>query len=243
MSRPAWNLGRLNSSSIPINSLLNPSSPDESWQPQTSGCGSFYPHPGHKRQESILTNGDSEKTPYRRLEDTKSSKQASTPPRADDIGDVSDAFTPESSGSSTVSERRRPPRPKYDEEEMYFIWYHRVDLELEWKDVQESFNRQFPGRQRSGFQGIQCKFYRFIKDKRCPSVRSQRHHHVRKNSSTKSREPNKFGVVQFARVWYPWMRPEHAKFLQSSSPKSISSTRNQTPGYSDASYSAEEILQ
>ncbi|KAL4806437.1 hypothetical protein BDV18DRAFT_160505 [Aspergillus unguis] len=71
-------------------------------------------------------------------------------------------------------DRRRAPRPKYEEEEMYFIWYHRVDLGQEWREVRESFNRQFPQRQRAGFQGIQCKFYRFIKDKNVPTLREQR---------------------------------------------------------------------
>ncbi|KAM5438606.1 hypothetical protein MferCBS31731_004897 [Microsporum ferrugineum] len=85
-------------------------------------------------------------------------------------------FPSVSSGTSSaaVPERRRPPRPKYDEEEMYFIWYHRVDLGQEWKQVRECFNAQFPNRQRTGFQGIQCKYYRFIKEKNCPTLREQR---------------------------------------------------------------------
>lgn len=85
-------------------------------------------------------------------------------------------FPSVSSGASSapVPERRRPPRPKYDEEEMYFIWYHRVDLGQEWKQVRECSNAQFPNRQRTGFQGIQCKYYRFIKEKNCPTLREQR---------------------------------------------------------------------
>jgi hypothetical protein len=57
------------------------------------------------------------------------------------------------------------PGPRFEKEEMYFIWYHRVDLCQEWKEVRENFNRQFRNRQRHGFQGIQCKFYRSIKEK------------------------------------------------------------------------------
>ncbi|EPS26244.1 hypothetical protein POX_c04709 [Penicillium oxalicum] len=116
-----------------------------------------------------------------------------------------------SSSSSNNGDRRRPPRPKYEEEEMYFIWYHRVDLCQEWKEVRESFNRQFPSRQRRGFQGIQCKFYRFIKEKKCPTLREQRRmrdgEFLRDGASmgVESGAP-KFGVREWANVWYPWMR-------------------------------------
>lgn len=226
-----------NSGGIPINSLLNPS--DEGGQegprPQRLSPGSLcLPE---SRYQPSFTDRDSGYGGDCLSQEAKSPRRASIPHREDDVDDGYDALTPESSGSSTVYDRRRPPRPKYDEEEMYFIWYHRVDLDEEWKDVQESFNRQFPGRQRNGFQGIQCKFYRFIKDKQCPSVRSQRHH-LRDGDYGRNHDLSKFGVIQFAGVWYPWMRPEHAKFLNS--PQSISSAGNRTPGYSDTSFSTEE---
>ncbi|KAJ5545203.1 hypothetical protein N7461_007507 [Penicillium sp. DV-2018c] len=120
-----------------------------------------------------------------------------------------------SNSSAEASDRRRPPRPKYEEEEMYFIWYHRVDLCQEWKEVREAFNRQFSARQRRGFQGIQCKFYRFIKEKKCPTLREQRRmrdgEFLRERGaaslSDHSRGP-KFGVRQYSNVWYPWMRKE-----------------------------------
>ncbi|KAJ5809424.1 uncharacterized protein N7503_001642 [Penicillium pulvis] len=112
-----------------------------------------------------------------------------------------------SSSSTNGSDRRRPPRPKYEEEEMYFIWYHRVDLGQEWKEVRESFNHQFPSRQRRGFQGIQCKFYRFIKEKQCPTLREQRRMRDGEflREGAESGAP-RFGVIEYAGVWYPWMR-------------------------------------
>ena len=127
-------------------------------------------------------------------------------------------FNSVSSSSTTTTKRRRPPRPKYQEEEMYFIWYHRVDLEEEWKEVQDRFNQQFPTRQRRGFQGLQCKFYRFIKEKRCPAVREQRRI---SDGESPGRGPKsellpKYGVSQWCNVWYPWMRREHAQNSQSS---------------------------
>ncbi|KAJ5779206.1 hypothetical protein N7457_006926 [Penicillium paradoxum] len=124
-------------------------------------------------------------------------------------------FSSVSSSSSTNGDRRRPPRPKYEEEEMYFIWYHRVDLCQEWKEVREAFNRQFPDRQRRGFQGIQCKFYRFIKEKKCPTLREQRRmrdgEFLREGASAAlAGDPSgpKFGVRQYTTVWYPWMRKD-----------------------------------
>ncbi|KAL2853427.1 hypothetical protein BJY01DRAFT_64092 [Aspergillus pseudoustus] len=128
-----------------------------------------------------------------------------------------------SSSNSASGDQRRPPRPKYEEEEMYFIWYHRVDLCQEWKEVRESFNRQFPNRQRSGFQGIQCKFYRFIKEKKCPTLREQRRmrdgEFLRQESTTSSRGDfgsgaPQFGVVEWMGVWYPWMREDREEVMR-----------------------------
>ncbi|KAJ5244553.1 hypothetical protein N7489_004649 [Penicillium chrysogenum] len=117
--------------------------------------------------------------------------------------------------SSTNGDSRRPPRPKYEEEEMYFIWYHRVDLCQEWKEVREAFNRQFPNRRRRGFQGIQCKFYRFIKEKKCPTLREQRRmrdgEFLREGASASMEDHGgapKFGVREYTNVWYPWMRKD-----------------------------------
>ena len=112
---------------------------------------------------------------------------------------------------------------------MFFIWYHRVDLGQEWKEVRESFNRQFPDRQRSGFQGIQCKFYRFIREKSCPTLREQRRlrdgeflgegggggtgtspapspSSSASSVVTQDSGAPRFGVVEWTGVWYPWMR-------------------------------------
>lgn len=134
-----------------------------------------------------------------------------------------------SCSSTNGADRRRAPRPKYEEEEMYFIWYHRVDLRQEWKEVRESFNRQFPARQRRGFQGIQCKFYRFIKDKKCPTLREQRRmrdgNFMRDGPSLANESRGgkpQFGVVEWTRdVWYPWMKEDretmrHRQVLMSS---------------------------
>lgn len=112
-----------------------------------------------------------------------------------------------SSSTSNVS-KRRPPRPRYVEEEMYFIWYHRVDLSQTWKEVRHSFNRQFPNRQRHGFQGMQCKLYRFIKEKRCPTLREQKQ--MRDGEVLSGLLP-RFGIREWLPgIWYPWMGTEQS---------------------------------
>ncbi|CRG90577.1 hypothetical protein PISL3812_07621 [Talaromyces islandicus] len=115
--------------------------------------------------------------------------------------------------SSARRDRRRPPRPKYMEEEMYFIWYHRIDLEEDWKECADAFNRQFPSPQGRNVQGIQCKFYRFINSKRCPTVREQRRlkdgELITGRRGRGERLPQ-YGVVEWCNIWYPWMKAEHA---------------------------------
>lgn len=97
---------------------------------------------------------------------------------------------------------------------MYFIWYHRVDLCQEWKEVRHAFNRQFPDRQRCGFQGIQCKFYRFLKEKKCPTLREQRRMRdgdfLKEGASAALAGEHgaapKFGVREYTDFCYSWMR-------------------------------------
>ena len=102
---------------------------------------------------------------------------------------------------SRPSEReRREFRPTYNPEEEYFIWYHRVDLNMDWTEVKNAYNRQFPGRQRRGFQGIQCKYYRCAENHGVPPVRER-------NKTTAASKL--YGVrAKCPQIWYPWMRPE-----------------------------------
>ncbi|KAK1148340.1 hypothetical protein N8T08_010150 [Aspergillus melleus] len=202
-------------SRMAIDSLLNPSGSADTESPSSKlhyvpspQCSPLYPpSPNHymysfadSRSYRDLPGGPQDQGylsyPSRSAE---SSPGAYTRDRYDSV-----------SSSSSNAERRRPPRPKYEEEEMYFIWYHRVDLCQEWKEVRESFNRQFPNRQRRGFQGIQCKFYRFIKDKKCPTLREQRRmrdgEFLREGSGLVESSAPKYGVVEWVGIWYPWMR-------------------------------------
>lgn len=175
-------------------------SPNEYYYPRFQGNRPYSDPSGTRHEQTLFSCG---------LRSSNSSPGPYDRQRYDSI----------SSSSSTAGvECRRAPRPKYEEEEMYFIWYHRVDLCQEWKEVRENFNRQFPNRPRSGFQGIQCKFYRFIKDKKCPTLREQRRMRdgdfLRERSSLSDSAPPRFGVVEWTGVWYPWMREDKDQVLR-----------------------------
>ena len=105
------------------------------------------------------------------------------------------------SRSDSRRRERREMRPTYQQEEEYFIWYHRVDLGMDWRDVRAAYNAQFPDRQRRGFQGIQCKYYRCCETHGVPRVRER----------NRAATPDKsYGVrSRLPGLWYPWMRPQH----------------------------------
>lgn len=117
---------------------------------------------------------------------------------------------------------RRSIRERYTEEESTFIWYHRVDLGLDWRVVLACFNTQFPDRQRSPIHSIQCALYRFMKQKNCPSFRTQdldldqevqsEHYFARQRERA-----SRFGVIACAKTGrYPWMRESPYPLLSAS---------------------------
>ncbi|KAL9598968.1 MAG: hypothetical protein Q9219_004151 [cf. Caloplaca sp. 3 TL-2023] len=105
-------------------------------------------------------------------------------------------FSPASfSGSEapSTSRERRDFRPPYTEEEINFIWYHREDLQWDWKAVRDAFNCQFPNRKESG---IQCKYYRHLESHGVPQVRRR----DRTASATR-----KYNMRTNTGLQYPWM--------------------------------------
>jgi hypothetical protein len=109
-----------------------------------------------------------------------------------------------SSRTSSISRsaQPRPPRPKYSAEEDHFIWYQRIDLEKDWKEVSHAFNEHFRDRHRDGESGLQCRFYRILDAAGIPNIRTL------KNSNDKERIAQ-FGLVQQTRYRYNWMLPRH----------------------------------
>lgn len=102
-----------------------------------------------------------------------------------------------STSSTRFSGARREFRPTYSEEEALFIWYHRVDLSLDWPDITEAYNKQFPERPREGPGGIQCKYYRCCADNNVPKVRERR------RSASAAEE---YGMKARTGLNYSWMR-------------------------------------
>lgn len=100
-------------------------------------------------------------------------------------------------GAGTMTARPRENRPTYFMEEVHFIWYHRVDLRLDWADVKQAYNAQFPTRQRKGFQGIQCKYYRCMSNSGLPGVRQR---------DRSARPEERYGMRVRTGLVYPWMK-------------------------------------
>lgn len=109
-----------------------------------------------------------------------------------------------SSRTSSISRSTQPraPRPKYSMEEDHFIWYQRIDLEKDWKEVSHAFNEHFRDRHRDGESGLQCRFYRILDAAGIPNIRSL------KNSNDKERIAQ-FGLVEQTQYRYAWMLPRH----------------------------------
>ncbi len=101
------------------------------------------------------------------------------------------------SSRSSAARAPRQFRPPYSDEEVHFIWYHRIDLGYEWSDITRAYNAQFPLRQREGFGGIQCKYYRLRDAYNIPRVR----HRDRSTSPAEA-----YGMRTTTGLSYPWMR-------------------------------------
>ena len=96
----------------------------------------------------------------------------------------------------------RAARPKYGTEEDHFIWYHRIDLDLSWREVSNAFNKHFWDGNREGECGLQCRFYRILQRHQIPSIRT-----LKQGSDKELLAQN--GLVQKTSLRYDWMRPEH----------------------------------
>ncbi|KAL6249883.1 hypothetical protein RBB50_003739 [Rhinocladiella similis] len=95
-----------------------------------------------------------------------------------------------------------PPREKYTEEKMFFVWYHRVDLDMPWDKVTDAYNCFFPEDRRKG--GLQCRFYRALDQYNVQKIRQQaRHGRIRGGLI------EKFGVLDCTNRRFTWMLPEH----------------------------------
>ena len=97
----------------------------------------------------------------------------------------------------------RAPRPKYEEQQGFFIWYHRTDLGEPWDEVLREFEAEFGQRRPKG--GLQCKFYRLLDQWEVEKVRAQ----ARSAQDSPRDRIGAYGVVQRTTERCRWMRPEH----------------------------------
>lgn len=98
------------------------------------------------------------------------------------------------------------PRQKYKEEQLFFIWYHRIDLDLSWNQVRRMYVRHW--HEKRPKSGLQCKFYRILEQYNVEKVRGQ----SRKDPKARgARVPNgrNYGVVATTGRVYDWMQPRH----------------------------------
>lgn len=131
-------------------------------------------------------------------------QQQPPPPANPDMTTPQNRALSESSRATSRSQsaQTRPPRPKYSMEEDHFIWYQRIDLEKDWKEVSQAFNEYFRDRHRDGESGLQCRFYRILDAAGLPNIRSL------KNSNDKERIAH-FSLVKQTPYRYGWMLPKH----------------------------------
>lgn len=102
-----------------------------------------------------------------------------------------------SSSRSPGTKERRQFRPTYSDEEVYFIWYYRIDLGYDWQDITNAYNAQFFDRPREGFGGIQCKYYRYCEEFGIPKVRDR---------DRGAPQVLEYGMRSRTGLSYPWMR-------------------------------------
>lgn len=73
---------------------------------------------------------------------------------------------------SKWGDRSSAPKSRiYNEDEMQYVWFQRIDLGLGWNEIHENFDRQFPDRKHLELRDtrrLQQRFYRIVK-KNCMS--------------------------------------------------------------------------
>jgi hypothetical protein len=109
------------------------------------------------------------------------------------------------SSEAVASSPRRPSRAKYSEEEIAFIWFHRVDLRREWDTIVRAFNLRFRHSHLRRKSGLECKLYRVLDTHSVPQIREWR---KRSKGGVQDAIPY-YGIVEWTDIRYPWMGAQH----------------------------------
>ena len=173
--------------SMAIQDMLNPVTGERSHKPRNNGSiqdggngpysNAYYAAQRNHRPDSF-PSVNSNHGPLS-ISPTPSSNLGDPPPRA------------------SGNQERRRVRPTYLEEEVYFIWYYRIDLGYDWQEISNAYNAQFPDRQRDGFGGMQCKYYRYCEGSGIPKVRDR---------NRAAPQVSEYGMRARTNLTYSWMR-------------------------------------
>lgn len=184
--------------SMAIRNMLNPSDSDNRGYRSPSqstlsgaddiGSSAHTPRAGRSSHRSGASSAGG----------TQSSTQSHSPSASSHT-----SLSSRSSLSPEVPARTRTFRPAYDREEIFFIWFHRIDLGCQWDEVLTEYTKEFPGAARDK-SGLQCKFYRILRDYQIPKMRDQ---------SKYTSDMQRYGMWANTRLRYKWMQP-HANLLR-----------------------------
>lgn len=108
-------------------------------------------------------------------------------------------FKPErriTKNSATVAERPEDPISDLEEED-HFVWYHRIDLCMNWAEVKQAYDDHFPERGQEEFRNSQRNYYRCLDA--CGQTET-------KQSEQANFPLEDYGMRARTGLWYPWMR-------------------------------------
>lgn len=99
-------------------------------------------------------------------------------------------------------------RKTYPEEQVMWIWFFRIDLQIPWCEIEKKFLARWPHDERA-LGGMQCRFYRSVGQYGLPKMR------IAKEAVKETGEKicYRWGMWPMMRRSYPWM-DEHKHTLQ-----------------------------
>lgn len=116
----------------------------------------------HSEPYSTETSNGLDHVYYLNTRTSKSNSQpGSTHSKQVQLSHLSHVSSTTTNETSHIS-NNNGPNHKYNDEELWFIWYKRAALDQQWNVINESFNRQFPGRKLFRGRTLRHVYYRLI---------------------------------------------------------------------------------
>lgn len=125
--------------------------------------------------------------------------------------------------SCTGKKKRKEYRRPYTEEQVMWLWFFKIDVQMKWDDVLEKYNVDWPKDQREK-GGTQCKFYRLAAQYGLPKMRQMK--------GSPKYIAHRYGMWPMMRRSYRWMDPcKHMLPGQSTLNDHTLSGTNMSTGY------------